>query len=106
MGLRAYEGLSEVSPVDKLKGFLLLLWRHVTKQDASGGGDTRRRADSSKGKAGDLNICGSALFNQVILPHRAEREGRREEQGAEHREGGRAREGQGEGKWRPLLAPP
>lgn len=76
MGLRAYEGLSDISPVDKLKGFLLLLWRHVTKQDASGGGDSRRRADSSKGKAGDLNICGSALFNQVRAQHREGRRGR------------------------------
>lgn len=57
-----------IPTVDKIKGFFLLMWRNVTKTDRVGGflSNTRKSLDSVKAKGGDLNICGSSLFNGLV----------------------------------------
>ena len=69
IALQAYHNASKTTTsVDKVKSFFLFLWRNITnpnrsKLNSRNGG----RMDSTKVAGGDLNICGSALFNRLVL---------------------------------------
>jgi hypothetical protein len=67
LGLKAgSKSQAGLSAVDKLKGFFLLMYRNMTDEERLEQFlADNTRLDPVRSKAGDLNICGSALFNQV-----------------------------------------
>ena len=67
--MQAYHNASKTTTsVDKVKSFFLFLWRNITNPQRSKlKSRNSGRIDSTKVAGGDLNICGSALFNRMVL---------------------------------------
>jgi len=74
LAVRAHSSTpTTITTLDRLKGFFLLLWRNMTRPERvdaflnSNSNSSRHNLDSVKSKGGDLNICGSALFNMMVV---------------------------------------
>jgi len=69
IALQAYHNANKTTTsVDKIKSFFLFLWRNITNPNRSKLNlRDSGRMDTTKVAGGDLNICGSALFNRLVL---------------------------------------